>query len=384
MNAVAEKRVAVSEPGSPGVRVPYVDLAIQDDALRARLLEAVEGSLLSGQYILGGEVERFEQRFAELCGVRHAIGVANGTDAIVLILKGLGIGAGDEVITAPNSFLASASAVFLAGATPRFADVQEGSYNLDPQRVEEAITPKTKAILAVHLTGNPADMAALSEIAERHDIYLLEDAAQAVGAKSGGKPVGSLGKAAAFSLHPLKNLAAAGDGGVITTDDDELAEWLRVARNHGLENRDTCRFWSVNSRLDTLHAAMLNVKLDYLPQGTDRRREIALRYRDLLSGIVGLPEVRTSDVAVYHTFVIRAERRDELQNYLAEKGIDTKVHYPIPIHLQPSAKELGYKPGDFPVTDSLTDKILSLPVYPELTDEQVERVASEIRRFYGA
>ncbi len=364
--------------------VPYVQLSIHEgsDLGRAMLAE-VERILESGQYILGESVERFERRFAELCGVRHAIGVANGTDAIHLILRGLGFGSGDEVITAPNSFIASASAIALAGATPRFADVKARTYNLAPQRVEEAITSRTRAILAVHLTGNPADMDALAYIAKRHGLVLLEDAAQAVGAKYDGKPAGSLGRAAAFSLHPLKNLAAAGDGGMVTTDDDDLADWLWKGRNHGLLDRDTCQFWSLNSRLDALQAAMLNVKLDYLPHWTERRREIAAHYCERLEGVAGLPVDRPEDEAVYHTFVIRTDRRDELQQYLSERGIETKVHYPIPIHLQQAAEELGYRPGDFPVTESLAREILSLPIFPELSDDQVECVAAEIRRFYG-
>ncbi len=384
MNAVAEKDRVLDLKAVANEPVRYVDLSIGDPKLRKQLLAAVEKTLRSGQFILGSEVERFERRFAEFCGVHHAVGVANGTDAIALMLRGLGIGGGDEVITAPNSFLASASAITLAGATVRFADVVEKTYTLDPQRVEEAITPQTRAILTVHLTGNPADMQALSEIAERHGLVLLEDAAQAVGAKCAGKSVGSLGRAAAFSLHPLKNLSAAGDGGMVATDDDELAEWLSVARNHGLEDRDTCRFWSVNSRLDALQAALLNVKLDYLGQWTERHREIAKHYKERLSDVVELPEVDPADEPVYHTFVIRAERRDDLQAFLQSVGIETKVHYPIPIHLQPAAAGLGYRPGDFPVTESLANSILSLPIYPSLSDAQVERVASEIRRFYGA
>ncbi len=366
------------------VSVPYVDLGAEpSDELTRELLAAVEDGLSSGQFILGAAVEEFEQQFAEVCGVKHAIGVGNGTDAIILALRGLGIGVGDEVITASNSFLASASAIVMAGATPVFADVQD-DLNLDPAAVEAAITERTRAILPVHLTGRPADMRALLEIAERHELLVIEDAAQAVGAAYDGQPVGSFGAAGCFSLHPLKNLAAAGDGGVITTNDDRLADWLRQARNHGLRDRNTCDFWSVNSRLDALQAAMLTVKLRCLDKWTVARRANAAYYRERLADVVTVPDEKPEEYSVYHTFVIQAERRNELQRFLAERNIGSAVHYPIPIHLQPAAMDLGYRLGSLPMTERLAGQILSLPVHPKLNEEQLAHVVRAVRDFYAA
>ncbi|MCB2212055.1 DegT/DnrJ/EryC1/StrS family aminotransferase [bacterium] len=366
------------------ISVPYVDLGADPSSELAReLLASVQEILTSGQFILGAAVDEFERQFAEVCGVKHAIGVGNGTEAIILTLRGLGIGAGDEVITAANSFLASASAIVMAGATPVFADVRD-DLNLDPAAVEAVITERTKAILPVHLTGRPAEMGALLEIAERHGLRVIEDAAQAVGAASNGLPVGSFGAAGCFSLHPLKNLAAAGDGGVITTNDDRLADWLRQARNHGLRDRNTCDFWSVNSRLDALQAAMLTVKLRCLDKWTVARRANAAYYRERLADVVTVPIEKPEEYSVYHTFVIQAERRDELQRFLAERRIGSAVHYPIPIHLQPAAMDLGYRLGSLPVTERLAGQILSLPVHPKLNEEQLAHVVRAIRDFYGA
>ena len=364
------------------IRVPYVNLALQHQSIKAQLLAAVEGVLDHGSFILGPEVSAFEERFAAYCGTRYAIGIDNGTSALLLMLRALGISHGDEVITAPNSFLASASCVALVGARPVFVDVRD-DYNIDPDLLEDAITPRTRAIIPVHLTGRPADMNPILEVANRHGLYIVEDCAQAVGARYHGRRVGSLGVAGCFSLHPLKTLNAAGDGGVVTTDDPGLYEKLRKARNHGLRNRDECEFWSPNCRLDTIQAAMLLVKMDYLDQWTEARRANAAFYQDQLRGIVRVPEDKPHEYAVYHTFVIQAERRDELQRYLLEWGVETKVHYPIPIHLQDAAKDFGYSPGSFPVTERQVEHILSLPVYPELTEQQRQGVVSAIRAFYG-
>ena len=364
------------------MKVPFVNLGLQHRLIRDELLELVSGLLDSGQFILGEELAKFEQSFAKTCGTTYALGVANGTDALFLSMKMLGIGAGDEVITAPNSFLASASSIFLAGATPVFADVRD-DFNIDPAQVRKAITSRTRAIMPVHLTGRPAEMDAILAIAKEHNLAVIEDCAQAVCAAYDEKPVGSLGNAGCFSLHPLKNLSACGDGGVITTNDGELYRKLVKARNHGLKSRDECEFWSYNSRLDNLQAAMLNVKLKKLPEWTERRREIAAYYFDRLSGLeLIVPSDKLYEKAVYHTFIIQATRRDQLKNFLSDNGVDTKIHYPIPIHLQEAAKYLGYQRGDFPVTEAQTGTILSLPVFPELTDLQVEYVADAVLRFY--
>jgi len=364
------------------MNVPFVNLGIQNRLIREELLESISGVLDSGQFILGEELTRFEAAFARLCGTKYAVGVANGTDALFLAMKALGIGQGDEVVTAPNSFLASASSIHLAGGTPVFADVRE-DFNIDPEQVRRRITPRTKAIMPVHLTGRPADMEAILAIAREHGLAVIEDCAQAVAATYMGKPVGSFGDAGCFSLHPLKNLSVCGDGGIITTNHDHLYEKLLKARNHGLRNRDECEFWSYNSRLDNLHAAMLNVKLKYLPAWTERRRAIAAFYTARLQGHpVIVPADMPAGKAVYHTYIIQTDRRDELKHYLAKKKIDTKIHYPIPIHLQDAARDLGYRRGDFPVTERQAETILSLPVYPELTNHQVEYVADTINSFF--
>ena len=362
--------------------VPYVDLGELNDRHRGELLSAVDRVISSGMYILGEEVETFEAAFARYCGTRFAVGVANGTDALVLAMKALGIGPGDEVITAPNSFLASASSIALTGARPVFADVRD-DLNIDPEAVEAAITPSTRAIMPVHLAGRPADLRALNAVAERHGLFVIEDAAQAIGARYDGAAVGSLGTVGCFSLHPLKNLHACGDGGIITTDDAEVHEFLLKARNHGLRNREEAEFWSQNSRLDSLHAAMLGVKLRYLDEETEERRRNAAFYVERLGGLVTVPRDRPEEQSVYQTFMIRADRRDELQAYLAGRGVDSKIHYPIPIHLQPAAADLGYGPGDFPVTERLATEILSLPAHPQLSMAQLEHTAGAVRRFYS-
>lgn len=362
--------------------VPYINLALQHQNIKDELLSAVEKVLVSGQFILGEEVKKFEESLAKIAGAKYAIGVDNGTDALVLALKALGISKGDEVITAPNSFLASASCIDLVGAKIVFADVRD-DFNLDPEKVEKAITKKTKAVIAVHLTGRPADMDALQKICKKKKVHLIEDCAQAVSAECNGQRVGSFGIINIFSLHPLKNLSAAGDGGVITTNNDKLYSWLSRARNHGLKNRDECDFWSMNSRLDNLQAAILNVKLNYFEQWTERRRKIASIYYSRLKHLdLILPHDKPNEKAVYHTFIIQAKFRDELQKFLSENGIDTKVHYPIPIHFQKSAKSLKYKKGSFPVTEQQVKTILSLPVYPELSDEQVNYTCDKILEFY--
>ncbi|HEV8473643.1 MAG TPA: DegT/DnrJ/EryC1/StrS family aminotransferase [Methylomirabilota bacterium] len=361
--------------------VPFVALALQQGALKADIMAAVATVLDSGQYVLGPEVEAFERRFAALCGASHAVGVDNGTSALILVLRALGIGPGDEVLTPPNSFLASAAAIALVGARPTFVDVRD-DLNIDPDLVEVAIGPRTRAILPVHLTGRPARMDALGAIAARRGLLVIEDAAQAIGARLGGRAAGTFGAAGCFSLHPLKNLGAIGDAGIVVTADATLAEALRRARNHGLRSRDDCAAWSVNARLDPLQGAILSVKLPHLERWTAAKRVIAARYGDALRDVVRVPEERPDEFAVYQTYVVRAERRDDLQRHLTQRGVDTRVHYPVPLHLQDAARDLGYGKGDFPVTERLAGEILSLPIYPELTDAQQEAVVAGVRSFY--
>ena len=363
------------------VTVPYVGLAAQHSALKAELMRALERVFSHANFILGQEVAEFEAEFASYCGAKYAVGVGNGTDALVLALKAVGIGSGDEVITAPNSFLASASAIAMAGANPVFVDVRS-DYNLDPDLLEAAITPRTRAILPVHLTGRPADMRAVMAVAEKHELAVVEDAAQAVGATYEGQRVGTFGIAGCFSFHPLKNLNACGDAGMIITDDPSVHSHLIKARNHGLDSGGQCDAWSPNSRLDAVQAAMLMVKMKYLDEWTEARRRNAAFYRERVAGLVKVPEEHPHEYAVYQTFVVECDRRDELQSYLAARGVETKVHYPVPIHLQGAARALGYQPGDFPVTEQQAGRILSLPVYPELSRQQLEWVASAIETFY--
>jgi aminotransferase EvaB len=364
------------------IKVPYLALGrhFDHDALGA----ALRGHLARADFILGASVERFERRFAALCGAEYAIGVNSGTDALFLSLKALGIGPGDEVVTAPNSFVATAGAIVATGARPVFADVGS-DYNLDPSRVADAITARTRAILPVHLTGNPADLPALLALAQRHGLTVVEDAAQAVGATLAGRPVGSWGIAGCFSLHPLKNLPVGGDGGVVTTSSPALAEWLRRLRNHGLESRDEIAHFGFNSRLDSMQATIADFGLDRLAAISEARRRNAERYDALLSGIAGVALPPRPDAAyqVFHTYVVQVERRTELVAYLAEHGIETKIHYPIPIHLQPPCRALGYREGDFPVCEAQSRRILSLPVNQYLGLDHIERVAKCIRLFFA-
>lgn len=365
-------------------RIPYVDIAGAVAPLREELLAAVAGVLDSGSFILGEEVAEFERRFAALCKTGFAVGLNSGTDALILALRALDVGPTDEVITAPNSFVATASAIALCGARPVFADVGD-DYNLDPVAVERAITRRTKVILPVHLTGNPADMTSLCALAARHGLAIVEDCAQAVQAEHRGRSVGSFGAFGCFSLHPLKTLSACGDAGVVVCNDPGQDERIRVLRNIGLRSRDDCVEWSGNSRLDTLQAAIMLVKLRYLESWTHKRRENAHRYRAGLADCaqVVVPPERDGDRAVYHTFVIQAEARDELRAYLDVLGIGTQIHYPTPIHLTAAARGLGYGRGDFPVAERQAGRILSLPVHHLLGEEQIAYACDAIRAFYA-
>mgnify|MGYP001604490014 CR=1 FL=1 len=364
------------------LKVRYVDFSAQYKAERKTMLPAIDRALARGEHILGGEVEALEKRFARLCGVKHAIGVANGTDALVLVLRALGVGPGDEVVTAPNSFVASAAAIALVGAKPVFADVLSDQL-LDAKALERAITRRTKAVIPVHLTGKICDMKAINAVARRRKLAVIEDAAQAVGALYHGRPAGSLGLAACFSFHPLKNLNAAGDAGAIVTNDAALAGKLRLLRNHGLKSRNEVVFWGYNSRLDNLQAAILNRRLPALAKVTAARRRTAELYRKGLAGVVECPRDAAGCRDAYHLFVIQCDRRDELQRFLKAEGISTAVHYPTPIHLQAPARGLGYKKGDFPETERQSARILSLPVHQYLTRAQIDHVIASIRRFYG-
>ncbi len=367
------------------VRVPYVDIAGQHAPIKAELLEAVGAVIDTGAFVLGPQVAEFEARFAALCGTRYAVGVNSGTDALVIALRTAGVGPGDEVITAPNSFVASATCIALLGATPVFVDVA-ADYLLDVERIEAAITPRTRAILPVHLTGRAANMTAIRAIAERHGLAIVEDCAQAILAEHAGRRVGSLGTAGCFSLHPLKTLNACGDGGMLVTDDPAIYERALILRNVGLRTRDDAAEWSTNSRLDTIQAAMLLVKLRHLDAWTAARQANAARYRATLAGVpqLTLPADVPGDVATYHTFVVMADERDALRAFLAERGVGSQIHYPVPIHLTNAARDLGYRAGDFPVTERQARHIVSLPVYESLSPDQHAYVCESIRAFYAS
>lgn len=362
--------------------VPYVALPSRARRVKTELLAAIERVIDHGIYILGPEVEEFERRFAAYCGVRYAVGVSDGTAALMLALRALGVGPGDEVITAPNSFAASASSAMLIGATPRFVDVRRDDLNLDPQRLEAGITPRTKAIVPVHLTGAPADMEPILKVSERYGIPVVEDAAQSVGTAYHGRKTGSMGRLGCFSLHPLKNLHAFGDAGVITTDDEPLYRWLLKARNHGLKNRDEVEFWSTNSRLDTIHAAVLTVMLEHLDGWIVERRAVAAEFVAALGDVVGVPAEPAGCFHTYQTFMILAERRPALLQHLRERGVDAKVHYPVTIPQQEAARGLGHRPEDFPVATWLAERIVSLPLYAEMTEAQRRAVIDGVRSFY--
>lgn len=348
------------------------------------ILDAVRNLLKTGDFTLGVPLFQFETRFAQLCQTKYAIGVNSGTDALFLTMKALGIGIGDEVITAPNSFIATAGAIVFTGAKPVFVDVGD-DYNIDVDLIEEAITPKTKAIIPVHWTGNPADMPRIMELAVKRSLYVIEDCAQAVNAQIDGKSVGSLGVLGCFSLHPLKNLNVWGDGGVITTDFKGLYDTLVLMRNHGLRNRDECDFFAHNSRLHTLQAVVALQGMDDLEAITKARIGNAQVYDNGLAEVgdyVTVPPRRKNVRQVYHMYIVLAKDRDKLLKYMAENEIECKVHYPIPLHLQRASKYLGYKEGDFPVCEAQAKSIISLPIHQYLTEEQLEYVIERIVRFY--
>ncbi len=360
--------------------VKFVNLGRQYSPLREEILKRFDEISMKGTHILSDDVVQFEKQFAEFCGTKYALGVGNGSDALFMPLKAIDVGTGDEVITVPNSFIATAWVIAHTGARIVFCDVGS-DMNMDPNSLERAITSKTKAIIPVHLTGKVAAMDAIIALARNRNLKVIEDAAQAVGARYKGKRAGSFGICAGFSLHPLKNLHVHGDGGVITTNDEYLHQILSKYRNHGLRNRDVCEFWGINSRLDAIQASIASLKLNYLDKWNSRFREIAAFYSKQLEKHVQVPVVESEEEPVFHRYMIRCRERDRLQVFLAQAGIETKVNYPIPLHLQPAAASLGYKKGDFPNAERLAQSILSLPIYPELSDDEMTYVAEKVIDF---
>lgn len=363
-----------------GARVPFLDLRAPHRELREELAAAYERVMERGWFINGPEVEAFEAEFAAYCGARHCIGVGNGLDALHLVLRAAGIREGDEVIVPANTFIATFLAVTYTGAVPVPVEPDPDTHNLDPARIEAAVTPRTRAVVPVHLYGQPADMDAVREVADRHGLLLVEDAAQAHGAECRGRRAGGLGDAAGFSFYPGKNLGAAGDAGAVTTSDDRLAERIRTLRNYGSSTKYVHEMQGFNSRLDELQAALLRVKLRHLDAWNARRARVAAAYLEGLAGSgVVLPHVPEWCTPSWHLFVVRSEDRDGLQRRLAARGIDTLVHYPIPSHLQAAYADLGHGEGAFPLSERLAREVLSLPMGPHLGGEEVERVIEAVR-----
>lgn len=363
--------------------IQFVDLKAQYAPLKEEILAGISQVLDGMHLFLGENVQAFEKEFAEFCGVKHGIGVSDGTSALHVILRALEIGPGDEVITVPNTFIATAEALAMAGATPVFVDIDPRTYLMDLDQVEARITPRTKAIMPVHLYGQMVDMERLREMADRHGLKIIEDACQAHGAEFNGKQAAGLGDAAAYSFYFSKNLGGYGEGGFISTNDDEIARRVRMIRDHGSERRYCHDLIGMNARLDEIQAVVLRAKLKHLADWNDSRRKHADLYNRLLKDTpVTLPVEAEKAKHVHHLFVIRSPERDALQTYLKEQGIFTGIHYPIPIHLQKAFAFLGYKVGDFPVTEQAVNEILSLPMFAELTDEEIVRITDTIKEFY--
>ncbi|HKY31126.1 MAG TPA: DegT/DnrJ/EryC1/StrS family aminotransferase [Candidatus Polarisedimenticolia bacterium] len=364
--------------------IPFMDLKSQHRPLRAELEAAVSRVLESGHFVLGEEVEAFEKEFAAAIGARHAVAVSSGTAALHLALLAAGVGPGDEVITVPFTFVASVSAIWQAGARPVLADVDPATFTLDPSRAEAAISPRTRAILPVHLYGQPADMEPLLEMARRRGIAVVEDAAQAHGASVRGRPAGTMGDLGCFSFYPSKNLGACGEGGLITTQSGELAARARMLRDWGQREKYRHDIKGFNARMDGIQGAILRVKLRRLRAWTEARRALAARYDRLLAGLsVSTPAVREGAGHVYHLYTIRAPRRDGLRQALAARGIGTGLHYPVPVHLQPAWADLGHVSGAFPESERAAREVLSLPLYAEMPEEHVDRVAEAVREWAG-
>lgn len=395
------------------MKVNILDLTRQYEIIQEKVEKAVCEQMRSGMYIGGKAVADFEEKFASYIGVKYAIAVNSGTDALVIALKALGIKEGDEVITTPFTFFATAETIAMVGAKPVFVDVDEKTYNIDPNKIEEKITGKTKAIMPVHIFGQPADMKAINMIADRHNLYVIEDACQAVGASLGGKMIGAIGNAGCFSFFPTKNLGGFGDGGMITTNDEKTATICRAYREHGgAQNGAKARFYlegiedtftensskdglynpykyynyliAYNSRLDAIQARVLDIKLDYLDGFNQRRTEIADYYNKELGSCkdIAIPETGSDMRVVWHQYAFRCDDKDEMGNFLASKGVGSAAFYPVPLHLQKAFEYLEYQEGDLPIAEKLTKQTVCLPVFPELKQEELEYIVASVKEFY--
>ncbi|MBA4538050.1 DegT/DnrJ/EryC1/StrS family aminotransferase [Bacillus aquiflavi] len=368
------------------MKVPMLDLSEQYQILKDEIIETLDSVMTSSRFILGDNVKQLEASIAKFVNANYGIGVANGSDALHISLQACGVQAGDEVITTPFTFFATGGAIARAGATPVYVDIDPVTFNIDATKIEEAITEKTKAIIPVHLYGQAADMDAIMEIAKKHQISVIEDAAQAIGAEYKGKKIGEIGDATCYSFFPTKNLGAYGDGGMIVTKDQQLEEKMKIIRVHGSKPKYYHHVLGYNSRLDEIQAAVLNVKLPHLNKWSEMRRENARYYTQLLNEKLGEKIVTPTEVAeryhVYHQYTIRVKNRDDLQSFLKENGVASMIYYPVPLHLQPVFAHLGYKEGDFPEAERAAKEVLSLPMFPEMKKEQQEYVVNMIAKYY--
>lgn len=364
------------------MEVPFLDLKAQNQALKAEILPLWEEILDSAGFIGGKHVNAFEEEFASACSVKHCVAVNSGTDALRFIFLALGLEQGDEIITAPNTFIATTEAITQAGGKIVFVDIDPDTYNMDPSKLEGVITPKTKGIVPVHLYGQPADMDPILAIAKKHGLWVVEDACQAHLAEYKGRKSGSMGVAGAFSFYPGKNMGACGESGAVTTNDENLAEKVRMLRDHGQSKKYHHEMEGYNGRCDALQAAALRVKLKHLPAWNEARRKNAQRYFELLKDTDGikLPVIYQNCLSVFHLFVIQVEKRDSVQEALAKAGISTGLHYPIPLHLQKAYEHMGLPAGSFPVAEACAKRLLSLPMFPELTEEQIRWVSSSLKK----
>lgn len=364
--------------------IPLLDLQAQLATIRGEVLTAVEKVLDSGQYIMGPEVKAFEEEVANYVGVKHAVGVGNGTDALLLALDAAGIGAGDEVITTPFTFFATSEVVSRLGATPVFVDIDPKTYNIDVEQIKAKINEKTKAIIPVHIFGQPANMDEIMELAEKHNLFVLEDAAQAMGSEYKGRKIGSLGHAATYSFFPTKNLGGYGDGGMVVTNDDELASKIRILRVHGSNPKYYHSVLGYNSRLDAIQAAILRIKLRHLDDWNNARRQKAALYNELLKDTpLVTPYAAEDRKHIYHLYIVQAEDRDDLMAYLKEKGISTGVYYPVPLHRQKVYESLGYGEGSIPNAEYMAKRTFALPLYAELSDETIHAIVDTIKTYYN-
>jgi dTDP-4-amino-4,6-dideoxygalactose transaminase len=368
------------------MKVPFLNLKAHHAPLLEKFNRAIREVIESSAFAGGPFVERFEGEFAAYCGSGYAIGVGNGTDALWLTLLALGIGPGDEVITVPNTFFATVEAITYCKAQPVFVDVDENTFTMDPAELEKSLTARTKAIIPVHLFGQPADMDPILEFAQANGLFVIEDAAQAHGAEYKGRKAGTLGDAGCFSFYPGKNLGAFGEAGAVVTNDPELQKQIQVLRDHGQSQKYYHTSMGWNCRMDGIQAAILSIKLRHLEEANLLRRERALQYNQGFEGIEGVATPFEADYArhVYHVYAIRVQERDEVRRFLEEKGVGCGVHYPIPIHLQEACRGLGHTAGAFPVAENLAEEFLSLPMFPELTEEQIEYVARCVSETVGA